>query len=64
MAEALNQNLGSLDLAKLTAQVEAGKAGLIRLADDPVQPLRSEYATRDGLKSELWSVNFVNKTKG
>jgi hypothetical protein len=44
--------------------VEAGKAGLIRLADDPVQPLRSEHATRDGLKSELWSVNFVNKTKG
>jgi ATP-dependent exoDNAse (exonuclease V) alpha subunit len=64
LAEALNQNLGSLDLAKLTTQVEAGKAGLIRLADDPVQPLRSEHATRDGLKSELWSVNFVNKTKG
>jgi len=64
LAEALNQNLGSLDLAKLTAQVEAGKAGLIRLADDPLQPLRSELATRDGLKSELWSVNFVNKTKG
>jgi nucleoside-triphosphatase THEP1 len=64
LAEALNQNLGSLDLAKLTAQVEAGKAGLIRLADDPVQPLRSEHATRDGLKSELWSVNFVNKTRG
>ena len=64
LGEALNQNLGSLDLAKLNAQVEAGKAGLIRLADDPVQPLRSEHATRDGLKSELWSVNFVNKTKG
>jgi len=63
LAEALNQNLGSLDLAKLTAQVEARKAGLIRLADDPVQPLRSEYATRDGLRSELWSVNFANKTK-
>ena len=64
LAEALNQNVGSLDLAKLTAHVETGKAGLIRLADDPVQPLRSEHATRDGLKSELWSVNFVNKTKG
>jgi conjugative relaxase-like TrwC/TraI family protein len=64
LAEALNQNLGSLDLTKLTAQVEAGKAGLIRLADDPVESLRSEHATRDGLKSELWSVNFVNKTKG
>jgi conjugative relaxase-like TrwC/TraI family protein len=64
LAEALNQNLGSLDLAKLTTQVEAGKAGLIRLADDPVEPLRSEHATHDGLKSELWSVNFVNKTKG
>jgi conjugative relaxase-like TrwC/TraI family protein len=64
LAEALNQNLGSLDLTKLTAQVDAGKAGLIRLADDPVQPLRSEHATREGLKSELWSVNFVNKTRG
>ena len=64
LAEALNQNLGSLDLTKLTAQVEAGKAGLIRLAHAPFQPLRSEHATRDGLKSELWSVNFVNKTKG
>ncbi len=64
LAEALNQNLGSLDLAKLTAQVEAGKAGLILLADDPVQPLQSEHATRDGLKSELWSVSFVNRTKG
>jgi conjugative relaxase-like TrwC/TraI family protein len=64
LAEALNQNLGSLDLTRLTAHVEAGKGGLIRLADDPVQPLRSEHATRDGLKRELWSVNFVNKTKG
>jgi hypothetical protein len=34
LAEALNQNLGSLDLTKLTAEVEAEKAGLIRLADD------------------------------
>jgi conjugative relaxase-like TrwC/TraI family protein len=64
LAEALNQNLGSLDLARLTAQVDAGNAGLLRLADDPFQTLRSEYATRPGLKSELWSVNFVNKTKG
>jgi hypothetical protein len=63
LAEALNQNLGSLNLARLTEQVSAGNDGLVRLADDPVQPLRSEYATRQGLKSELWSVNFVNKTK-
>jgi conjugative relaxase-like TrwC/TraI family protein len=63
LAEALNQNLGSLDLPRLTEQVQAEKAGLIRLADDPVQPLRSEYATGQGLKSELWSVHFVNKTK-
>jgi conjugative relaxase-like TrwC/TraI family protein len=63
LAEALNQNLGSLDLPRLTEQVQAEKAGLIRLAHDPVQPLRSEYATGQGLKSELWSVHFVNKTK-
>jgi conjugative relaxase-like TrwC/TraI family protein len=64
LAEALNQNLGSLDIARLTAQVDAGKAGLLRLGNDSVQPLRSAYATRQGLKSELWSVHFVNKTKG
>jgi conjugative relaxase-like TrwC/TraI family protein len=63
LAEALNQNLGSLNLARITAQVDAGKAGLIRLGNDAVQRLRSEYATLHGLKSELWSVNFVNKTK-
>jgi hypothetical protein len=63
LAEALNQNLGSLDLAKLTAQASAGKANLIRLIEMPKQPLLADYATKDGLKRELWSVNFVNKTK-
>jgi len=63
LAEALNQNLGSLDLAKLTAQANAEKVGLIRLVDMPKQPLLSDYATKDGLKRELWSVHFVNKTK-
>ena len=63
LAEALNQNLGSLDLAKLTAQANAEKAGLIRLVEMPKQPLLSDYATKDGLKRELWSVHFVNKTK-
>ena len=63
LAEALNQNLGSLDLATLTADANAEKAGLVRLVDMPKQPLLSDYATKDGLKRELWSVNFVNKTK-
>jgi conjugative relaxase-like TrwC/TraI family protein len=64
LAEALNQNLGSLDLAKLTAQVNAEMAGLVRLVEMPKQPLLSDYATQDGLMRELWSVNFINKTKG
>jgi conjugative relaxase-like TrwC/TraI family protein len=63
IAEALNQNLGSLDLAKLTAQANAEKAGLVRLVQVPRQPLLADYATKDGLKRELWSVDFVNKTK-
>jgi len=64
LAEALNQHLGHLNLAKLMAEMDAGKAGLVRLTHDPAQSLQSAYATRDGLKSELWSVDFVNKTKG
>jgi len=64
LAQALNQNLGSLDLAKLTSLAQAEKGGLIRLVDDPAQPLRSEYATREGLASELWMVNFIKRTNG
>jgi conjugative relaxase-like TrwC/TraI family protein len=63
LAEVLNQNLGSLDLAKVTAEVNAEKADLVRLVESPKQPLLADYATRDGLKGELWSVRFVNKTK-
>jgi ATP-dependent exoDNAse (exonuclease V) alpha subunit len=40
------------------------QTGLRDGQDDPAQPLRSEYATRAGLKSEFWSVHFVNKTRG
>jgi conjugative relaxase-like TrwC/TraI family protein len=63
IAEALNQNLGSLDLANLTAQVNSEKVGLVRLVEMSKQPLLADYATKDGLKRELWSVNFVNRTK-
>ena len=64
LAEALNQNLGSLDLAKLTRLAHAEKAGLVRLTEDTAEPLRSDYATRQGLASELWSVGFVKRTNG
>ena len=64
LAEALNQNLGSLDLAKLTSLAKAEKAGLVRLVEDAAEPLRSDYATRHGLASELWSVEFVKRTNG
>jgi len=63
LAEALNQNLGSLNLARLSAQASSEKAGLIRLAEVSKQPLLADFATKDGLKRELWSVHFVNKTK-
>jgi hypothetical protein len=62
LAEALNQNLGALNLDKLAGMTQAEKGGLVRLAEHEGEPLRSDYATRDGLNREIWSVNFVQRT--
>jgi conjugative relaxase-like TrwC/TraI family protein len=64
LAEALNQNLGALNLDKLAGMTQAEKGGLVRLAEHEGEPLRSDYATREGLARELWSVNFVQRTNG
>lgn len=63
LAEALNQNLGSVDLSRLTALVSAQQSDLVQLAEVTKQHLLSEYATKEGLQREIWSVNFVNQTK-
>ena len=62
LAEALNQSLGHLDLRKLKGLVQAGESGLIRLT--PEGGLLGEFATRQGLALEQWSVAYVNAQKG
>ena len=64
LAEALNQNLGMVELPKVAALVKAERAGLVRLTIDPAESLQSDYATREGLMSELWSVEFIKRTNG
>ncbi len=64
LAEALNQNLGMVELPKVVSLVKAERAGLVRLTVDPAGSLRSDYATRKGLASELWSVEFIKRTNG
>ena len=60
LAEALNQNLGHIDLSRL--QNAAQKADLIGLTDTPW--LHESFATRSGLESEQWAVGFVDRTRG
>lgn len=60
LAEALNQNLGHLDLKHL--RTEAGRSGLVRLDENPWT--RATFATVRGLAEEKWAVAFVNRTKG
>jgi conjugative relaxase-like TrwC/TraI family protein len=59
LAEALNQNLGRLDLERLHAQAE--KSGLVPLDDQPWS--RTSFATVRGLAEERRAVAFVDKTK-
>jgi conjugative relaxase-like TrwC/TraI family protein len=59
LAEALNQNLGSIDLPRL--QQQAAKAGLVALDDKPW--LRGSYATPRGLAQERWAVEFIGRTR-
>ena len=60
LAEALNQNLGSLDLGRLHKQ--AAQTGLIAL-DDKVWR-HGLFSTPRGLAQERWAVGFIERTKG
>jgi conjugative relaxase-like TrwC/TraI family protein len=59
LAEALNQNLGQLDLARLKER--AGQSKLVSLDDAPW--LRGKFSTERGLALERWAVAFVGRTK-
>jgi hypothetical protein len=57
LAEALNQNLGHQELSSLQAHAKASK--LVGLTGKDW--LREQFATREGLALEKWSVDFVNE---
>ena len=60
LAEALNQNLGSLDLERLHGQ--ATKSRLVPL--DNKSWLHGSFATPRGLAQERWAVEFIGRAKG
>lgn len=66
LAEALNADLGKLDLRKLKGEVRAGSAGLVALEKDGAgsDELSARFATSRGVALEKWSVGFVNTGKG
>ncbi len=66
LAEALNADLGKLDLQKLKGEVRAGSAGLVALEKDGTgnDALSARFATGGGIALEKWSVGFVNQGKG
>lgn len=59
LAEALNANLGHLDLDKL--QQHAADAGLVSLGSK--EWLSESFTTERGLAHEQWATNFVRETK-
>lgn len=63
LADALNRNLGGLDLERLSSSL--GKSSLVALADEKNCPLLgSSYATLRGIRLEKWAVGFVNEGIG
>jgi conjugative relaxase-like TrwC/TraI family protein len=60
LAEALNQNLGHIDLPRLHGQ--AAKGGLVAL--DEKSWLHGSFATVRGLAQERWAVDFIARTNG
>src|SRR5436309_3840115 len=63
-AEALNQQLGYLDLATLKRYMTSVYTGMARLAEHAHNPLLScQRASRLGLNLERWSIEFVNQTQ-
>jgi conjugative relaxase-like TrwC/TraI family protein len=64
LAEALNQKLGYLTIEGLQHNLLSDYSGIIRLTDNLTNPLlAAEFATRQGLRAERWSVDFVNRTQ-
>lgn len=65
LAEALNQSLGSADLAGIiAAEAQLGGRGeLLALAPGQIS-LTEKLATREGVEQERWAVEFVNQTQG
>ena len=63
LAEALNQSLGSVDLARLKQAVSNGERGLVRLTDYPGDQLLSECCTQQGLRLEQQAVKYVDDTR-
>jgi len=59
LAEALNQNLGRIELRQL--QAKANESGLVGLTDEPW--VHQRFATLEGLAVEKWAVDFVDRTQ-
>ena len=63
-AEALNNQLGHLDLATLRRYMESVYTGMVRLAAHPHNPLLScQWTSRVGLHLERWAIEFVNQSQ-
>jgi conjugative relaxase-like TrwC/TraI family protein len=63
-AEALNHQLGFLDLTKLKHFISGVSSGIVRLAEHARNPLLScQWTSRHGLSLERWSIEFVNQTQ-
>lgn len=60
LAEALNQNLGHIDLSRL--HKEAARSGLVPLTNESFT--QAQFATARGLAQERWSVAFIEKGQG
>lgn len=60
LAEALNQNLGHIDLGRLREQAE--KTSLVALTENDWT--RAHFATPRGLALERWAVDFVGRSRG
>ena len=64
MAEALNRNLGFIDLAALRRHMESAYNGIIRLTRNEKNPLESsQWTSRRGLRLERYAIDFVNQTQ-
>ena len=63
-AEALNHQLGFLDLSTLKRYISSAYTGIVRLAEHARNPLLScQWTSRQGLNLERWSIEFVNQTQ-